>query len=216
MTRQTHKKGLFVSFEGGEGAGKSTQILALVQALRSRGMAVVETREPGGTPAAEALRDVFIHNKGHEWPPAALLLLMFSARVLHVETLIKPALDRGEVVVCDRFTDSSRVYQGYAGSLGIEMVETIRRAVLGDFEPDLTFILDVDPAVGLARSARRGSGTDTFEDKDLSFHQRLRDGYRTIAAANPDRCVLIDATMPIEDIAACILFRVMEEGGCHV
>lgn len=194
-------RGLFITFEGGEGAGKTTQIRRLAQSLPN----AVITREPGGTPEGDALRNVFIEQKGHEWPPRALLLLMFSARVLHTEKFIRPSLAQGKTVICDRYTDSTRVYQGYAGEVPLADIEQIKQASIGNFEPDLTFILDIKPEEGLKRTAIRSGNGDTFEAKGLAFHEKLRQGYLTIAKENPSRCVVIDATQDEDSIAAQIL-----------
>jgi dTMP kinase len=195
-----HPRGLFITFEGGEGAGKTTQIKRLAASLGD----VVMTREPGGTPEAEAIRNTFFQNNGQNWPPEALVLLMFSARVLHTENLIRPAIEQGKTVLCDRYTDSTRVYQGYAGNLALEKIEHIKTLSIGEFEPDLTFILDIAPEEGLKRADAR-AGETTFEAKDIGFHEKIRDGFLTIAKQNPDRCVVIDATQNADAIAAQIL-----------
>lgn len=196
------ERALFITFEGGEGAGKTTQIKRLAQSL---GDNVVLTREPGGTPEAEALRDAFFQNKGQDWPTEALLLLMFSARVLHTEKLIRPSLAKGQTVLCDRYTDSTRVYQGYAGDLPLDKIEAVKTLSIGDFEPDLTIILDIDPEEGLKRTGARNAAESTFEAKDLSFHRKIREGFLTIARQNPTRCVIIDATQDENTIAGKIL-----------
>lgn len=198
------KQGLFITFEGGEGAGKSTQIKRLAQSLGD----CIVTREPGGTPEAEALRNAFFENKGQNWPPEALVLLMFSARILHTENLIRPSLADGKTVLCDRYTDSTRVYQGYAGDLSLDKIEQIKTLSIGAFEPDLTFILDIDPAEGLKRTNVRNDSEVSFEAKSLSFHQKIREGFLTIAKENTNRCVIIDATQSEDDIAKQILERV--------
>lgn len=203
-------EGLFITLEGGEGAGKTTQIRLLAQTLQNRGFQVVQTREPGGTPAGEALRDVFVAHKGKDWPLAAQTMLMFTARALHVETLIRPALEEGKIVISDRFTDLTRAYQGYAQGYDPERLEGVKRAAIGDFEPDLTFIFDIDPREGLVRATGRAQGDDTFEENGLAFHDRLREGYRCIAKENPQRCVLIDATGTVEAIAEKILAEVLK------
>ena len=197
-------RALFITFEGGEGAGKTTQIKKLAASLGD----CVVTREPGGTPEAEALRKVFIEHHGQDWPPTALLLLMFTARTLHTEKLIKPALEEGKTVLCDRYTDSTRVYQGYAGGIPLEEIEIVKKSAIGNFEPDLTFILDIDPAIGLKRADVRKTDGDTFESKDLYFHTQLRKGFLDVARKNPVRCVVIDATQDEDTIAAQILQKV--------
>lgn len=196
-------KGLFITFEGGEGAGKTTQIRRLAEALGD----VVVTREPGGTPEAEAIRATFIQNNGQNWPPEALVLLMFSARVLHTENLIQPSLLMGKTVLCDRYTDSTRVYQGYAGNLALDKIEAVKELSIGRFEPDITFILDIAPEEGLKRASAR-AGEATFEDKDIGFHNKIRDGFLTIAREHAGRCIVIDANRNADIIADEILAHV--------
>jgi dTMP kinase len=203
-------RGLFITLEGGEGAGKTTQIARLKSALEGQGHKVITTREPGGTPGAEALRNLFIEHKGQGWPLPAQLLLMFCARALHVAQVIRPALDRGEIVICDRFTDSTRAYQGYAQGYDSDRLESVKMAAIGAFEPDLTFIFDIDPAEGLKRAGRRAGAGDTFEDKDIEFHQRLRAGFLDIARQFPDRCLIVDASKDVESIAALLSSQVMD------
>lgn len=201
-------RGLFITFEGGEGAGKTTQIKRLAAAL---GDGCITTREPGGTPEADALRDVFVTHRGQDWPPQALLLLMFSARALHTERVIKPSLEKNIHVICDRYTDSTRVYQGYAGGHPLDEIEKVREIAIGHLEPDLTFILDIAPEEGLRRAGKRGGDADTFESKDLTFHEKLRQGYLEIARKMPARCVVIDAAQDEETIAAQILAEVLKK-----
>lgn len=196
--------GLFITFEGGEGAGKTTQIKRLAASLGN----CVVTREPGGTPEAEALRETFIKNNGQNWPPEALVMLMFSARILHTQNLILPARMNGKTVLCDRYTDSTRVYQGYAGGLSQEKIQAIKELAIGNFEPDITFILDIDAETGLRRADKRGSGESTFEAKDIAFHEKIRQGFLTIAKQNPGRCVVIDASKTEDEIATEILSKV--------
>lgn len=201
-------QGLFITFEGGEGAGKTTQIKRLAASL---GPDCIVTREPGGTPEAEAIRTAFVEQKGQNWPPEALVLLMFSARVLHTQNLIAPSVASGKHVLCDRYTDSTRVYQGYAGQMSLEKIEQIKELSIGHFEPDLTFILDIPPETGLKRAgARLGTG-DTFEAKDTAFHTRIRNGFLDIAKKNESRCIVIDATQDEDSIAAQILKTVKEK-----
>ncbi len=190
-------RGLFITFEGGEGAGKTTQIRKLADRIQGS----VMTREPGGTPEGDAIRTLFIEQQGHNWPVKALLFMMFSARILHVENFIRPAMAQGKTVLCDRFTDSTRVYQGYAGGLPLEEVETIKRSAIGDFEPDLTIILDIPAEEGLIRAAARADNGSTFEAKDMTFHEKIRQGFLSIAKESPQRCIVIDATQD-EDVIA--------------
>jgi len=198
------RPGIFITFEGGEGAGKTTQISRLANALRAHGRDVIETREPGGTPAADALWNDFIRLKGQRWPVVAQAMFMFTLRALHAESVIRPALAAGKVVISDRFTDSTRVYQGHAAGYAPQDIETLKRLSIGNLEPDLTLILDIAPLEGLRRAGKRDDGADTFEEKDIAFHNRLREGYLAIASENPDRCAVIDASNSVEEVAALI------------
>jgi len=186
-------RGKFISFEGGEGAGKSTQVGRLVGRLRAAGITVIQTREPGGTEGADAIRQLLVTGAPDRWDPLSEVLLHYAARRDHVERVIKPALDRGEWVVSDRFADSTMAYQGYGYEIGPELVDTIHRAVLGDFQTDMTIIMDFDPSAGLARARVRDPDPSRYERFDLNFHRKLRAGFQTIAARDPDRCILVDA-----------------------
>ena len=194
---------MFITFEGGEGAGKSTQIRLLATRLEALGRQVCLTREPGGAPEAEALRELLIHGGTDRWSAEAEALLNYAARDAHLRQTIRPALTRGEVVLCDRFMDSTRAYQAYAGGADMGLVDSLERAIVGPTRPSLTLIFDLDPALGLARAKERG-GADRFERKGIAFHERLREGFRAIAAADPSRCVLIDASGSVEAIATDI------------
>ncbi|MCH7942281.1 MAG: dTMP kinase [Proteobacteria bacterium] len=184
--------GRFITFEGGEGAGKSTQSTRLCEVLHERGLDVVGTREPGGSPGAEAIRELLVQGEPGRWDALSETLLHFAARRDHYIRTIAPALARGDWVVCDRFADSTTAYQAYG--LGVEkaFVSGLYDQVLGEFAPDLTIILDLPVDQGLARSAARG-GADRYERMDKDFHQRLRDGFLAIAQAEPERCTVIDA-----------------------
>ena len=186
-------RGRFLTLEGGEGAGKTTLIKALKIWLTGQGIDVVVTREPGGTPGAEVLRDILLNGATDRWSPVTEALLMYAARVDHVERLIEPALARGAWVISDRFSDSTRAYQGVAGGVSADRIGKIHAAALGDFFPDLTLILDLDPKTGLARTVARGEDATRFERFDTGFHDRLRQAYLDIAAEDPDRCVVLDA-----------------------
>ncbi len=211
------QRGLFITLEGGEGSGKSTQIARLVANLEAAGHSVVLTREPGGSDAGEAMRDLFVAHGGASWPVAAQALLMFAARSHHTETLIKPALAQGKIVISDRYTDSTRVYQGVAGGMAADKVESIKQAAIGDFEPDMTLLLDIAPEVGLARGQGRGNDTDTtFETKTIAFHEMLRQGYLDIARNDTKRCVVIDAAQDMDAITAQILEKTLEKIKQHV
>jgi dTMP kinase len=208
--------GLFITFEGGEGSGKTTQINRLAQTLAKSGHKVITTREPGGTPEAEKIRNLLVQREGGNWSPMSEVLLLFAARILHVDKVIKPALESGKIVISDRFTDSTRAYQGYGHGLGLDQIEDTNKLVLGDFAPDLTFILDIDPEVGLNRSERRLAGEnfmgarseDRFEKLELEFHKRLRDGFLQIAKREPKRCIVLDATKDLDTLSAEILKHV--------
>ena len=186
-------RGRFITLEGGEGAGKSTQARRLAEALRADGHEVVLTREPGGSPGAEALREVLVNGAADRWTPTAEALLMYAARSDHLDRLIRPALARGAWVISDRFADSSRAYQGVAGGLDSDFIEALDRGVVGEDQPDLTLIFDLPASTGLARAADRGAAEARFEGKGAAFHERLREGFAAIAKAHPERCVMIGA-----------------------
>lgn len=187
-------RGKFITFEGGEGTGKSTQVARLVERLAVGGVDVVRTREPGGSPGAEAIRNLVVSGEADRWSARTELLLMFAARSDHLERTILPALEAGRWVVCDRFADSSRAYQGAAGGAAANLIETLDAGVVGADQPDLTLMFDLPVEVGLERALGRGTGETRFESKGAAFHQRLRDGFARIAADHPDRSRIIDAT----------------------
>jgi dTMP kinase len=197
--------GKFISFEGGEGAGKSTQIQKLSNYLQEQGIQVIVTREPGGTPGAEALRHLLKDVEDFDWDGLSEILLLYAARRDHVIKLIKPALEKGQWILCDRFSDSTIAYQGYARGLSVQMIQTLHQMVLGDFYPDLTFILDIAPEVGLLRSKARSfekndlSAQDRFERMDISFHQKLHHAFLDMAKSDP-RFVCIDAGQDLESV----------------
>ena len=201
-------RGQFITFEGGEGSGKSTQARMLAEHLRRTGRTVLETREPGGSPFAERVRALILDPAT---PPHAALseaLLFMAARADHLETTIRPALAAGGWVVCDRFTDSTRIYQGAAGGLAPSVLDTLESLVVGPTRPDLTLLLDLDPAIGLARAHRRRGGNeatpDGYEARGSDYHERLRAGFLALAEANPGRIVVLDATTSPESLAARI------------
>ena len=196
-------KGRFITFEGGEGTGKSTHAALLAARLRAFGINVNLTREPGGSPGAEIMRYILLSGAARPLGPNVEAMLFAAARDDHLTTLIRPSLERGKWVVCDRFADSTRVYQGVAGKVDPRTIRAMERIIVGDTKPDLTFILDVPAKEGMRRAtARRGKGdADRFEAETLAFHEKLRDGFLTLAANEPDRCVLIDATMAKEEVA---------------
>jgi dTMP kinase len=193
------RRGRFITLEGGEGAGKSTQASRLAERLRGRGLEVVTTREPGGSEGAEALRNLLVQGGADRWSPISETLLMYAARADHLERLIRPALDRGAWVVCDRFADSTRAYQGAGGGVAPEVIEQLDQAVVGTDQPDLTLIFDLPVETGLERAVARG-GDARFESKGPAFHERLRARFLDLAGHDPDRCVLIDAAAAVDDV----------------
>ncbi|HEY0851239.1 MAG TPA: dTMP kinase [Bradyrhizobium sp.] len=205
-------RGKFISFEGGEGSGKSTQIKLLAERLAAAKLRAIVTREPGGSPGAEIIRHLVLSGMGKLLGPDAETLLFAAARDDHVRTVIRPALNQGTWVLCDRFSDSTRAYQGRLGNVPQGVLNAMQRVTIGDLKPDLTIILDLPVEIGLKRaSARRGAGApDRFEAEDIRFHQELRDAYRQIAAEDPDRCVLIDAT-PSPDVVAAQVWTALRD-----
>lgn len=200
-TRQrSAARGRFITFEGGDGAGKSTQVARLVEALAATGRTVLRTREPGGAPGAEEIRALLLSGAPGKWLPMTEAMLHFAARFEHVERRIKPALAAGTWVVSDRFFDSTMAYQGYGHRLGPAMIRRLQRLVLGSFRPDLTIILDVPVELGLARAGKRGGGEDRYERMDVLFHRRLRGGFAAIARAEPKRCVAVRASGPEDEV----------------
>ncbi|UFZ05733.1 dTMP kinase [Bradyrhizobium ontarionense] len=205
-------RGRFVTFEGGEGAGKSTQIKMLADRLEKEGVRVVLTREPGGSPGAEIMRHLVLSGMGKLLGPEAETLLFAAARDDHVRGVILPALNQGSWVLCDRFFDSTRAYQGSLGKVAPDVLNAMQRVTIGDLKPDLTVILDVPVDVGMQRAAaRRGSGApDRFESEDAKFHQGLRNAFHRIAADEPKRCVLIDAEGSADSVSHVVWDAVRE------
>ncbi len=199
-------RGFFITFEGGEGAGKSTQITRLAASLREQGHDVIITREPGGSAGAEAVRHVLLSGAAEPFGPAMEAILFAAARSDHVEQVIRPAIERGAVVLCDRFLDSSRVYQGVTGDLSRDFMQSLERVTVNGMVPDLTLILDIDPEEGLRRAnARRGDeAPDRFEKEALATHRRRRKAFLEIAKTEPARCVVIDAAMPADRVTVAI------------
>lgn len=187
------ERGQFITFEGGEGAGKSTQAKRLCDALQSAGVETLMTREPGGTFGAEAIRDLVLSGTEERWSGMTELLLMYAARLDHVEKLIKPALDRGVWVISDRFADSSLAYQGYARGLGADRVKAVHAAVMDNFQPDITILFDIDPILALKRVETRGEEMSRFDKKDIAFHNILREAFLDIANDNAERIFTLDA-----------------------
>jgi dTMP kinase len=204
--KATAGRGRFISFEGGEGSGKSTQIKILAERLAGVKLHTLMTREPGGSPGAEIIRHLVLSGMGKLLGPEAETLLFAAARDDHARTVIEPALKQGTWVLSDRFSDSTRVYQGTLGHVAPGLLNAMQRVTIGDLKPDLTIILDVPVEIGLKRAAaRRGNAAaDRFESEDISFHQQLREAYRQIATDEPQRCVLIDATGEPARVAASI------------
>lgn len=192
------KKGLFITFEGGEGGGKTTQSTLLYNTFLQKNLPVLRTREPGGTEGAEQIRNLLVQGDIARWEKMTELLLHFAARLEHVEKVIKPALAEGKTVICDRFTDSTLSYQGYGHGLGAEIITMMRHVTIGNFQPDLTFILDVPPDTGIHRAHSRQGKETRYEAMGLEFHKRVREGFLSIAQENPHRCILLDASEPIE------------------
>ncbi len=203
---------LFITFEGGEGSGKTTQLKALLTHLRSTGRGAVETRDPGGTPIGKQIRALLLDRDNIWMTPATELLLYEASRAQLVHEVIRPALAAGRIVLCDRFTDSTVAYQGYGRGLDLDLIARLNALATGGLRPDLTFLLDLDPAVGLLRAtqrmAERQQQHDRIEGEVLAFHQRIRTGYRTIAAAEPERVTILDASGELAEIEARIRRRV--------
>lgn len=189
--------GLFITLEGGEGCGKSTQAKWLAEALSRAGRTVCLTREPGGAASTAPIRQLLVEGATERWTPLAETLLFYADRVQHLHETITPALARGEAVVCDRFADSTLVYQAYAGGLAPDFVRTLQRLVIGNTAPHLTLLLDIAPETGLARAAARRGHETRFEGKTLEFHHKVRDGFLAVAAREPARFAVIDAAQSI-------------------
>jgi dTMP kinase len=203
--------GQFVTFEGGEGGGKSTQFARLARHIRATGRTVVETREPGGTPQGESLRALLVTGATERWSAEAEALLNYAARDAHLRLLIRPALARGETVISDRFMDSTRAYQAIAGGCSEKLIDDLEEAIVGTTRPGLTIILDIDPELGLARARSRGAGMeDRYERKGLDFHRRIRAAFRSIAESDPARCRMIDASRS-EDVVTTDIIAAYEE-----
>ncbi len=197
-------QGYFITFEGGEGAGKSTQIRRLAERLRAGDREVVLTREPGGSPGAEQIRNLILNGEVDRWSPLTEALLMNASRRDHIERVIAPALARGAVVLCDRFADSTRAYQGAGGEVDPTIIAQLETAVVGETRPELTLIFDLPVEEGLRRALSRNGGEERFEAKGAAFHERLRAAYLEIARAEPGRCVVIDATAALDAVEAAV------------
>ena len=197
-------KGRFITLEGGEGAGKSTLARALAERLERAGFPPRITREPGGSVKAEAIRELILSGRVRSYGAFAEALMFSAARIDHIDSLIRPALERGEWVICDRFIDSTRVYQGVLGQVDAKLLGELEAETIAGLMPELTLILDLDPEIGLARAATRrkpDEAVDRFEGETLAFHRKLRQAYLDIARAEPRRCAVLDATLPAEELA---------------
>lgn len=200
----------FITFEGGEGAGKSTQIRLLSGRLATAGVRHAVTREPGGSPGAEEIRELLVTGSPDRWSPLSETLLFYAARVDHWHKVIRPALDGGTAMLCDRFSDSTIAYQSYAGGMDRKQIETLHALVLAGIEPDLTLVLDLPAEEGLRRAASRAGGEARFEAKGQAFHERLRSGFLDIAARHASRCVVVDANRSIDAVSADVLLAVRQ------
>jgi dTMP kinase len=201
MVSNAGGRGRFITFEGGEGGGKSTQSKLLLPWLREQGVDAMATREPGGSPGAERIRELLVTGTTDRWTPTTEVLLHYAARQDHIKQTIEPALASGRWVICDRFFDSTLAYQGYGHGVALDFIETLRSAVVGDrYGPDLTLILDLPAAEGLQRSQSRVNTERRYESMPIEFHQRLRDGFQAIARQEPERCRIIDARQGIDAV----------------
>lgn len=202
-------RGRFITLEGGEGVGKSTLAAALAAQLGARGVTVVRTREPGGSPGAEELRRMILSPPdGVEWGPVAEALLFYAARSDHLDRTIRPALSRGDWVICDRFSDSTRAYQVAAGGVANEHIDALDRMCVGADAPDLTFVLDLPMAIARTRMTGRGAAADAIEARDAAYHAAVHRAFLDIARANPQRCVVLDASVAPEQLAAAAMAEI--------
>jgi dTMP kinase len=209
-------RGKFITLEGGEGAGKSTQVALLAAALRGAGRQVLETREPGGSEGAEEIRELLVTGAPERWDAMTEALLHFAARREHLIRTVLPALEAGSWVVSDRFADSTMAYQGYGHGLGAGPIEMLYGLVAGEFQPDLTLILDLPVEQGLRRAEQRRAGGDRYERMDGGFHDRLRQGFLEIARSDPARCVVIDARGPTDRVHAAVRAALLERLGIEL
>lgn len=194
-------KGKFITFEGGEGTGKTTQIKILKEKLEGLGKKVILTKEPGGTVIADKMRNILVTGKAEDLDSVTEFMLLSAGRHNHIRTKIIPALQQGVWVISDRFADSSRVYQGYAGGIAIKTIEYVYNVIASNFKPHLTIVMDIDPVIGLKRSLREDNLETRFETKDISFHKKVREGYLELVKTKPKRCHLIDADDTIDNLS---------------
>jgi dTMP kinase len=204
------RRGKFITLEGGEGAGKSTQARLLAEWLGGKGISVALTREPGGTPGAEDIRSLLVTGAVGRWDSLTETLLHYAARREHMARLILPALGAGQWIICDRFIDSTTAYQGYGQGIDLGIIARLRETVLGDFAPDLTLILDVAPETRRARTAARPGNEDRYERMNEAFHDRVRAGFHAIAAAEPERCAIVAADQGIEQVSKAIKEKIIK------
>lgn len=199
------RSGFFITFEGGEGVGKTTQIQHLKNHLEGIEKTVTLTREPGGTPAAEEIRTLLSHETlGEQWTPHAETMLLFAARAMHIQDVIAPVLNDGNILISDRYIDSTRVYQGHIQKLDKSFIQDLETQIVGQYIPDLTIILDLDAETAMERVRSRGGALDHYDRGDLEFYQKLRDGFLTIVDENKARCVVVDASQTEQEIATQI------------
>ena len=199
IMKTTDIRGKFLTIEGTEGVGKSTNIAYIQSYLYSQGIDLLITREPGGTPLAEEIRELLLQNRVEKMDETTELLLVFAARAQHLQTVILPALARGQWVLCDRFTDATYAYQGGGRGLDVELIETLEQRIQGDVRPDLTLLLDIDVSIGLERAGRRGE-LDRFEHEEIVFFERVREAYLSRVAASPERYGVVDASLSLEQV----------------
>ncbi len=198
-------KGFFITFEGGEGSGKTTQSELLCNNLKQKGFNVTRTREPGGTILAESIRDILLKGDKDKMSSLTELYLFAAARRDHIDNIIAPSLKNNEIVICDRFIDSTTAYQGYAGNIDLNLINSINNFTIGSIIPNITYIFDIDPNVGLQRSINTTSEEIRFEEKDIRYHKKIRSGFLEIAKNNSDRCVVIDAAQELKTIEEFLL-----------
>lgn len=198
-------KGKFITFEGGEGSGKSTQLSCLADWLKTQGIQVTTTREPGGAPSAEIIRNLLVEGDVDRWQPATEVLLHYAARIEHLAQTVKPALEKGDWVLSDRYADSTLAYQGYGHGQDLGMIESIHKTATDNFHPDLTLILDIPVGIGLQRAGGRSHSEDRYERMGDGFHERVRSGFLKIAEQHPERCVVVDATLELEAVTRHII-----------
>jgi dTMP kinase len=209
-------KAKFITFEGGEGCGKTTQSKLLYQAFLKENLNCFHTREPGGTKEAESIRELLLAGEANKWDKVSEILLHMAARNEHLVKVIKPKLVAGHYVICDRFIDSTLAYQGYGHDLGQPIIKMLHNLAIGDFYPDLTFILDMPVEKSLKRARARTIGADRYENMDYNFHYKVRQGFQEIAKADPSRCIIIDANQPLKKIHKLIIDTVNNKFGANL